>query len=688
MHRSIGQALMGVSAFVALTQATVATETRTAITGIQLQAAETGLEVTFEIQGDPQLQRSSVSRENTLTMNFVNTQLRLPQGNALRQENPTPEIASIVVAQFEPNHVSVIVNGTTALPVERVVRQDSKSVTLGFASKLKQQALSKRQAVVSSPNKAPDRTVGQSPQGAIASPPNASTPSATPSIQSSSASPVTPSGAPSDAAPLPSTPQETASLEVDANFSDVYLDNAQTQLMRTYQLNQVKATSDSVVTQNLTSLAETGGTVSGSSTGSSFGTNSGVFNGYDVRASAATAQTSIKRATTTAENVRYQGAKEFLELFGANGGVTTKPTSTFNPAPTSTFNPAPTSTFNSAASQFPGSPSSTGFPQTVQPDFSRSPSKASSSLLSGLEVIAEPRTNTLTLIGSRRLVEIATLKLKQLDVLTKQVAINIKIIDVDLIKGSSSNADLQYQASKTIGLGFDTAGSFFANIGRTATGAGAAVPLARNFLLNLLASIQNQSAKILTNPTLVVQEGSSAQVNLTQEIFSGFETIEDTRFLGTTGTVTPLRRRPIIRPAGVIVNVTVDRIDPQGYVTLNISPEISAPSGAVFEDQGSQARLLLQRRLETGRIRLQDAQTLILTGIIQDQIQSNVTKVPILGDIPLLGRLFQRRTTAKERREVVILVTPEILKDGSPSPFGVNYKPSSEIQKLLKQQDR
>ncbi|MBW4539568.1 MAG: AMIN domain-containing protein [Myxacorys chilensis ATA2-1-KO14] len=683
MHRSIGQALMGVSAFVALTQATVATETRTAITGIQIQAAETGLEVTFEIQGDPQLQRSSVNRENTLTMNFVNTQLRLPQGNALRQENPTPEIASIVVAQFEPNTVSVIVNGTTALPVERFVRQDSKSVTLSFASKLKQQALSKQQAVVSSPNKAPDRTVGQSPQSAIASPPNASAPSATPNIQSSPASPVTPSGA-------PSTPQGTAPLGVDANFSDVYLDNAQTQLMRTYQLNQVKATSDSVVTQNLTSLAETGGTVSGSSTGSSsFGTNSGVFNGFDVRASAATAQTSIKRATTTAENVRYQGAKEFLELFGANGGVTTKPTSTFNPAPTSTFNPAPTSTFNPAASQFPGSPSSTGFPQTVPPDFSRSPSKASSSLLSGLEVIAEPRTNTLTLIGSRRLVEIATLKLKQLDVLTKQVAINIKIIDVDLIKGSNSNADLQYQASNTIGLGFDTAGSFFANIGRTSTGAGAAVPLARNFLLNLLASIQNQSAKILTNPTLVVQEGSSAQVNLTQEIFSGFETIEDTRFLGTTGTVTtPLRRRPIIRPAGVIVNVTVDRIDPQGYVTLNISPEISAPSGAVFEDQGSQARLLLQRRLETGRIRLQDAQTLILTGIIQDQDQSNVTKVPILGDIPLLGRLFQRRATSRERREVVILVTPEILKDGSPAPFGVNYTPSSEIQKLLKQQDQ
>lgn len=674
MHRSISLALMGVSASVGLAQAAVATESKTAITGIQLQVVQSGLEVTFEVQGNPQMQRLSVSRENTLTMNFVNTQLRLPQGNAWRQENPTPEITSILVGQFEPNQVSVIVNGTRALPVERVVRQDSKSITLSFASQLQKTVVSsstQEPAALNSNNvlsQALDRPVSALDR---------STPSSTAQLSGASFSPFSELPA-SPNAPLP---QGTTTSAIDSVYSDVYLDDAQTQLMRTYQLNQVKATSDAVVTQNLTSLAETGGTVSGSSIGSSFGTGSSSFNGFDVRASAATAQTSIKRATTTAENIRYQGAKEFLELFGANGGVNNKPTNTFSAASTSTFIPS--------SNQFSAqSPSSGSFQAALPPDFSKLPSnRSSSSLLNGLEVIAEPRTNTVTLIGSRRLVEIATLKLKQLDVLTKQVAINIKIIDVDLIKSSNSNADLQYQASNTIGLGFNTAGSFFANFGRTATGTGAAVPLARNFLLNLLASIQNQSAKIMTNPTLVVQEGSSAQVNLTQEIFSGFETIEDTRFLGSTPTVTPLRRRPIIRPAGVIVNVTVDRIDPQGFVTLNISPEISAPSGAVFEDQGSQARLLLQRRLETGRIRLRDGQTLILTGIIQDQVQSNVTKVPILGDIPLLGRLFQRRATTTERREVVILVTPEILNDSDRSPFGANYQPGSDIQKLLKQQN-
>ena len=635
MYRSISHGLIGVIAFVWLTRVAVAAETRTAITGIQIQAVQSALEITFEVQGDPQFQRSSVSRGNTLTVNFANTQLHLPRGNALHQENLTPEITSIVVAQFEPDSVSVIVNGTNASLTEQIIRQDSKSITLGFSSTVQQKA------VDPIPN-------------------NAQFPSPLPT-QRMTAPAVDPSG-------------------VVSNISDTYLDSTQTQLMRTYQLNQVKATSDAVVTQNLTSSAETGGTVSGSGTGSTIGASSGIFNGADVRASAATAQTSIKRSTTIAENVHYQGAKEFLELFGANGGGTDKPASIFNPNSTSIFNPTSNQSLNSQASN-------SGFPQSILPSDVPKLASGRSRLLSGLEVIAEPRTNTLTLIGSRRLVEIATLKLNQLDVLTKQVAINIKIIDVDLTKGSNSNADLQYRASSTIGLGFDTTGSFFGNFGRTATGVGAAVPLASNLLLNLLASIQDQSAKIMTNPTLVVQEGSSAQVNLTQEIFSGFETIEDTQFIGSNSTVTPLRRRPIIRPAGVIVNVTVDRIDTQGYVTLNISPEISAPSGAVFEDQGSEARLLLQRRLETGRIRLQNRQTLILTGIIQDQTQSNVTKVPILGDIPLLGRLFQRRAKTTERREVVILVTPEILDDQDRSPFGINYKPGSDIQKLLNQRN-
>lgn len=682
MDRFPVQAVLAASACVFVAPA-IAQEVPTTITAVQLQPTPAGLELTLEFQGAPPPQWSSVQRDRTLMLNFASTQLRLPQGNTFRQENPAPEITSVLATQFEPGSIWIMVNGATALPTARLLRQDGRSLTLALTgSPPNQPSPASPSAFSSTPPTAPVPQPSP-PDSSTFNPTPLPTPgagSAMPGPSFSQAGPVSPppssftSFNPAPVIGPPASQSTTAPVQIDPDYSDVYLDASQSQLMRTYQLNQVKATSDAIITQNLTSLAETGGTVGGS--GNSFGSGSGGFSNFDVRASTATAQTSIKRTTTTTENVRYQGAKEFLELFGANNGGSSQPKAPFATAP-SQFSDAQSST--SAFSQ-----SSTSF---SQPSFSSGfgGSGSGSRVLNGLEVIAEPRANTLTLIGPRRLVEIATVKLKQLDVLTKQVAINVKIIDVDLTKGSNSNADLQYQANETLGLGFNTAGSFFANVGRTATGAGVAAPLARNFLFNLLVSIRDQSAKILTNPTLVVQEGSSAQVNLTQEIFSGFETIEDSRFFGNTGVNVPLRRRPIIRPAGVIVNVTVDRIDAQGHVTLNISPEISAPSGAVFEDQGSQARLLLQRRLETGRIRLRDGQTLLLTGIIQDQDQSNVTKVPLLGDIPLLGRLFRRQEKSNERREVVIVVTPEILHENRQLPLGVDYQPGSRVKEILKQ---
>jgi type IV pilus assembly protein PilQ len=121
---------------------------------------------------------------------------------------------------------------------------------------------------------------------------------------------------------------------------------------------------------------------------------------------------------------------------------------------------------------------------------------------------------------------------------------------------------------------------------------------------------------------------------------------------------------------------------------LNISPEVSAPTeqfSFVFpgSNQRQEGTLLSQRRLETGKIRLRDGQTLVLSGIIRDTDTRTVNKVPILGDIPLLGRLFRRETGSKERTELVVIVTPQVMDDSDQSTIGYQYSPSPEAQKLL-----
>ncbi|MGC9504954.1 AMIN domain-containing protein [Baaleninema sp.] len=200
------------------------------------------------------------------------------------------------------------------------------------------------------------------------------------------------------------------------------------------------------------------------------------------------------------------------------------------------------------------------------------------------------------------------------------------------------------------------------------------------FLATLQAQVISGNAKILTDPTLVIQEGQTADVNLTQEVVSQI-TID---FIDTPSG-TRESRQVDKEPVGLELAVTVERIDDNGFVTLQVNPSVSAPVGTAGE--GEQIVTLIQRRsISSGRIRLRDGQTLILSGIIQDSDRTEVRKVPILGDIPLLGSLFRRTVRDNERQEVIVVLTPNVLDDADPNNFGYTYTPGRDAREILEQQ--
>ena len=80
--------------------------------------------------------------------------------------------------------------------------------------------------------------------------------------------------------------------------------------------------------------------------------------------------------------------------------------------------------------------------------------------------------------------------------------------------------------------------------------------------------------------------------------------------------------------------------------------------------------------MDTGSVRVRDGQTLILTGVISDQDTEAVRKWPILGDIPLIGQFFRQSGGKKEKRELVILVSPRIIDDQQGGSYGYGYQPS------------
>jgi type IV pilus assembly protein PilQ len=423
--------------------------------------------------------------------------------------------------------------------------------------------------------------------------------------------------------------------------------DARNRIVRTLRLNQLRATGKVSFNNALIGTSQVGGSVSGaqaSITSSGGDASASISGGSSGSASSST----LSRLSKYAEEFKERGAKEILESYGANGG------------------------------------GSGGQDQDA----------ASSDLLKDLQVVADARINSVTLIGTPRKVELATSILRQLDIRKRQASVNVKIIDIDLLKTKNIEGSIGFRDGAGFGVGSGTANS---GVG-TALGlffGGAPSPISVTGLANsvvgsLLANVGRNNTKVLSDPTLIVQEGSSAQVNLTREVFSGFEQTTTESATGSGGGIASTTIKPIIRQAGVIFNVTIDRIDDNGFVTLNVSPEVSAPFDTYdfrFPGSGGSAltgSLLSQRRLETGKIRLRDGQTLILSGIIQDTDKTTISKVPILGDIPLLGLLFRKEAGERRRSELVVMVTPKIMDDSDQASVGYQYSPSPDAQNLLK----
>lgn len=382
-------------------------------------------------------------------------------------------------------------------------------------------------------------------------------------------------------------------------------------------------------------------------------------------------------------------------------------------------------------------------------------------LLKGLQVATDDRLNSITLVGEPRKVEIATNFITQLDARRRQVAVNIKVIDVNLLNQDVFNSSFSFGLKDTF-YSQDN-GSAILNFGDTRPPTGSQInasqfspavtplnlsgaeeslpffdiqqdtpfgtitpgvnqfsdtvsPYARpgfgtlnnpfqpgvsdvnldpetgtieyeyslpslfqfpkRFLAQLEARITSGNAKILTDPTVVVQEGQESTVKLTQDVIKGINTN-----ISDNGVTT---NEPIYDEAGLTVTVNIERIDDNGFVSLSVSPTVSAIASTQNFDSGEAVNLislLSRREVSSGLVRLRDGQTLILSGIIQDQERVAVTKVPILGDLPLLGSLFRSTNKTNERAEVIVLLTPEIIDEQA--DFGYNYQPSKETREVL-----
>ncbi len=169
--------------------------------------------------------------------------------------------------------------------------------------------------------------------------------------------------------------------------------------------------------------------------------------------------------------------------------------------------------------------------------------------------------------------------------------------------------------------------------------------------------IENKKGKVLANPKVMVTSGKESKIDLSSDYIQKVETQM------VSGTSTSVTRNPsIAKDQGIIISLT-PFISRDGYVVMNIAPTYSVLKEQVGTGTDILATLLTRRDLTLSNIRVKDGDTLVIGGLIQEVESKTVAKIPLLGDIPGLGFFFRNTKTMKTKEELVILITPHIVKD-------------------------
>ncbi|MDX2214696.1 MAG: AMIN domain-containing protein [Oculatellaceae cyanobacterium bins.114] len=741
----------------------------TQVTGVQVNPSNGGINLVLQTRNGDRPDIFTVSRGNTLVADITNAQLRLPEGNGFLQNNPAPGITSVMIAPLDANSIRVTVNGDASAPATQVT-QNQNGIVVAISSSGTGQT---RQAAPTNPNQ-----IAQQPAPAPVPPPMVPAPNVlVPNPQ------ISIDG-------VPSSPDRGAYIPplqpraIAPPLGDIAVSNIDTS-PATIDLNSAERVPrlvlrDAPVRDVLSLLARAAGL-----NVAYIGQLPGATQQPQAAAAAPGEAPAEVRISLDIENEPVQDVFNYvlrvagLEANRAGRTIFVGPrlpddaratvARTLRLNQVTAGDAASFLTTQGAETQISflrreintigeGAAARTVEIETPTILSLRATEGQGPLLLRGIAISTNERLNTITLVGPPRRVEIATNLLAQLDLRRRQAAINVRVVDVNLLATEDINTSFSFGVGDTFFTSDGGAASF--NYGganpptrgqydgsvltppiigapypegvedpqpfidaqpNSPFGTGEPQPFGNpplndgtiqipggqffrppfgtnsnplqggvtrlnpdgsieiglpelfqfptRFLATLQAQVVSGNAKILTDPTLTVQEGQRAQVRLTTEVFGGFSA----------------QREPIIKNAGLTLDIVLTRIDDNGFVTLAVIPTVSSVAN-VFNTQQGDIVLLQERRVDSGQLRVRDGQTLILSGIIQETDRATVSKIPILGDIPLLGALFRRTERENTRQEVIVLLTPQVINDSDLSNFGYSYTPGREAQELLQRQ--
>lgn len=294
----------------------------------------------------------------------------------------------------------------------------------------------------------------------------------------------------------------------------------------------------------------------------------------------------------------------------------------------------------------------------------KTPSKASSGR-ANVDIQADENTNALIITAEPDEMDNLVAVIRQLDIRRAQVLVEAII------------ADISDDQSKSLGVSFATRSNDgsgpggFSNLGGganeaiglangTATSIGNGLSLALGqldnngtdfgFLVRAIASDANNN--ILSTPSLMTLDNQEAEIIVGQNVpfITGTTTSSNNNNPFQT-----IERQDI----GLTLKVK-PQINEGNTIQMNIEQEVSSVAST---SQAQASDIVTNKRSIKTTVLIEDGQTLVLGGLTDETLRDNAEKVPVLGDIPILGNLFRYRSTTKVKQNLMIFIHPTIMRD-------------------------
>jgi len=354
---------------------------------------------------------------------------------------------------------------------------------------------------------------------------------------------------------------------------------------------------------------------------------------------------------------------------GGNGARATSASALTSSAPASAV-----STAGGAAQ----SPATTPLNLSYGPSGSNGSSGSASSSLSSGMIQADPSTNSIIINAPDAIYNSLRAALDKLDVRRAQVYVEALIAEVTADRAAELGVQWQDlsgvpsttgQARGFGGTNFGTASQNILGIAANPAGAGAGLNIGvikgtvtlpgvgpvLNLGLLVRALESDNNANILSTPTLLTLDNEEARIVIGQNVpfITGQYALS-----GAATTPTPFQTVER-RDVGLTLRIK-PQISQGGTVRLQLYQEVSS-----VQDTTNVAGVITNKRSIESTVLVDDGQIIVIGGLIQDTVKDGTDKVPVMGDLPLIGGLFRYSTRSRSKTNLMVFLRPTVLRDAA-----------------------